>query len=132
VGISHVINFELPNEPESYVHRIGRTARAGAGGTALAFCDSSERAFLRDIERLTKVSLAVVEHRHARAERVEATPHKTPSKKATPRWRPEHQAAAPAAKQSWRSNGRRNALPAARGALARPRVARVSLTGESR
>jgi ATP-dependent RNA helicase RhlE len=134
VGISHVINYELPNEPESYVHRIGRTARAGAGGTALAFCDSSERAYLRDIERLTKVSLAVVEHRHTRAERVEAAPHKAPSTKTTSnRWRPERQAAAPAAKQSWRSNGRRgNALPAARGALARPRVARVSLTGESR
>ena len=134
VGISHVINYELPNEPESYVHRIGRTARAGAGGTALAFCDSSERAYLKDIERLTRVSLAVVEHRHTRAERVETTPHKTPSKKTTSnRWRPERQAAAPAAKQSWRSNGRRgNALPAARGALARPRVTRVSLTGESR
>ena len=133
-GITHVINFELPSEPESYVHRIGRTARAGAGGTALAFCDSSERPYLRDIERLTMVSLAVVEHRHTRADGVETVPHKTPSRKTTSnRWRPERQAAAPAAKQSWRSNGRRgNALPAARGALARPRVARVSLTGESR
>jgi ATP-dependent RNA helicase RhlE len=51
-GVSHVINFELPNEPESYVHRIGRTARAGAGGVALSFCDPAERAYLRDIERL--------------------------------------------------------------------------------
>jgi ATP-dependent RNA helicase RhlE len=60
-GISHVINFELPNEPESYVHRIGRTARAGARGVALSFCDASERTYLRDIERLTRARIAVVE-----------------------------------------------------------------------
>ena len=51
-GITHVINYELPNEPESYVHRIGRTARAGAGGEAFSFCDPAERGYLRDIERL--------------------------------------------------------------------------------
>lgn len=59
-GITHVINFELPNEPESYVHRIGRTARAGASGAAVAFCDASEGAYLRDIEKLTGVRLTVV------------------------------------------------------------------------
>jgi ATP-dependent RNA helicase RhlE len=58
--VSHVINYELPNVPESYVHRIGRTARAGASGVALSFCDSTERAYLRDIERLTKRPLVVV------------------------------------------------------------------------
>jgi ATP-dependent RNA helicase RhlE len=58
--VSHVINFELPNEPESYVHRIGRTARAGKAGIAVAFCDASERNLLRDIERLTKRPLTVV------------------------------------------------------------------------
>ncbi len=63
-GITHVINYELPNVPESYVHRIGRTARAGADGIAIAFCDASERAFLRDIEKLTRQNLTVVaEHR---------------------------------------------------------------------
>lgn len=51
-GISHVINFELPNVPESYVHRIGRTARAGATGVAISLCDHTERPLLRDIERL--------------------------------------------------------------------------------
>jgi ATP-dependent RNA helicase RhlE len=50
-GITHVINFDLPNEPESYVHRIGRTARAGAAGHAISFCDAEERSFLRDIEK---------------------------------------------------------------------------------
>jgi ATP-dependent RNA helicase RhlE len=51
-AISHVVNYDLPNEPESYVHRIGRTARAGGAGIAVSFCDRGELAFLRDIERL--------------------------------------------------------------------------------
>jgi ATP-dependent RNA helicase RhlE len=51
-GVTHVVNFDLPNEPESYVHRIGRTGRAGAEGIALSFCSSDERTELRDIERL--------------------------------------------------------------------------------
>jgi len=59
-AISHVVNFELPNEPESYVHRIGRTARAGAEGLAVAFCDPGERTYLRDIERLIGMRLTVV------------------------------------------------------------------------
>lgn len=58
-GVTHVINYELPNVPESYVHRIGRTARAGKAGIAISFCDPSERAYLKDIERLTKQPLAV-------------------------------------------------------------------------
>jgi ATP-dependent RNA helicase RhlE len=53
-GVSHVINYELPNVPESYVHRIGRTARAGAEGKAIAFCAEDERPFLRDIEKLIR------------------------------------------------------------------------------
>ncbi len=51
--VSHVINFDLPNEPESYVHRIGRTGRAGRDGIAISFCDIDERMYLRDIERST-------------------------------------------------------------------------------
>ncbi len=61
-NISHVINFELPNEPESYVHRIGRTARAGAEGTAFSFCSAEERNFLRDIERLIRQKIEVMDH----------------------------------------------------------------------
>ena len=60
--VSHVVNFELPNEPESYVHRIGRTARAGAGGAAISFCDQSERNYLRDIEKLTRLKIEPVAH----------------------------------------------------------------------
>ncbi len=53
-GISHVINFDLPMEPEAYVHRIGRTGRAGATGIAISFCDNEEKGLLKQIERLTK------------------------------------------------------------------------------
>ena len=59
-GVSHVINFELPNVAEQYVHRIGRTARAGAAGAAIAFCADDERAYLRDIEKLTRQKIEVV------------------------------------------------------------------------
>ena len=59
-GVSHVINFELPNVSEQYVHRIGRTARAGAAGVAVAFCAEDERPYLKGIERLTKQKIEVV------------------------------------------------------------------------
>ncbi len=59
-GVTHVINYELPADAESYVHRIGRTARAGASGIALSFCDGSERGQLKSIERLTNQRIAVV------------------------------------------------------------------------
>jgi ATP-dependent RNA helicase RhlE len=59
-GVSHVINFELPNVPEQYVHRIGRTARAGAAGVAIAYCAEDERAYLKGIEKLTKAKIEVV------------------------------------------------------------------------
>jgi ATP-dependent RNA helicase RhlE len=58
--VTHVINYELPNEPESYVHRIGRTARAGADGTALSLCEATEVGYLNDIEKLTKKKIEVV------------------------------------------------------------------------
>lgn len=60
-GISHVINFDLPNEPESYVHRIGRTGRAGALGKAISFCGPEERGLLIDIERFIKRRLPVTQ-----------------------------------------------------------------------
>jgi len=58
--VTHVINFDLPNVPESYVHRIGRTARAGRDGIAISFCDTEERAYLRDIEKLIRHKLPIV------------------------------------------------------------------------
>jgi ATP-dependent RNA helicase RhlE len=62
-AVSHVVNYHLPNIPESYVHRIGRTARAGASGVAISFCDNEERAFLRDIEKLIRTKLDAVDRR---------------------------------------------------------------------
>jgi ATP-dependent RNA helicase RhlE len=63
--LTHVINYELPNVPETYVHRIGRTGRAGASGIALSFCDAEEKEFLRDIEKLIGLKIPVVEdHPH--------------------------------------------------------------------
>jgi ATP-dependent RNA helicase RhlE len=62
-GISHVVNFDLPNVPETYVHRIGRTARAGAEGIAISLCDGEEVAFLRDIEKLIRMSIPMTDRR---------------------------------------------------------------------
>jgi ATP-dependent RNA helicase RhlE len=62
-GVTHVVNFELPDVPEVYVHRIGRTARAGADGSAVSLCGNEERGLLRGIERLTRQTLPVVDRR---------------------------------------------------------------------
>jgi ATP-dependent RNA helicase RhlE len=115
--VSHVINFDLPNVPEQYVHRIGRTARASKGGHAISFCAPDERAYLKDIERLTKQSVPVMVH---------ALSLKTPSAdERVPRPRPQGQkqgqghraaphgerkphAAKPKAKPHGHSNGREN------------------------
>jgi ATP-dependent RNA helicase RhlE len=59
--LAHVINYELPNIPETYVHRIGRTGRAGLSGTALSFCDADEKDFLKDIEKLIALKIPVTE-----------------------------------------------------------------------
>lgn len=173
-NITHVINYELPNEPESYVHRIGRTARAGAGGRAIAFCDGSERPYLKDIERLMRTKIPVELHDLANAAPHEQLPErdhrasaprphgpKRPAGKSNGHrshaskshaakgdaWNPlaaqPRQSSGDAAKskstsqqagRSWSgSHGRRGtALPAARGALSRPKVGRVSFSGESR
>ena len=87
--VTHVVNFELPDVAESYVHRIGRTARAGAVGTAIAFCDASERDSLRSIERLVKKPLPVVDHarRLQAGEQVNAAKPKPAGKNRRPRHR---------------------------------------------
>jgi Superfamily II DNA and RNA helicases len=59
--LSHVINYDLPNEPETYVHRIGRTGRAGLGGTAISFCDFDEKVYLHDIQKLMGKNIPVIE-----------------------------------------------------------------------
>ncbi len=80
--ISHVVNFDLPNVAESYVHRIGRTARAGRDGIAISFCDAEEREYLRDIEKLIRQKIPVAGDRTSSARRREpahAAPAERPS-----------------------------------------------------
>ena len=77
--ITHVINFELPNEAETYVHRIGRTARAGADGQAISLCDSSEVSYLRDIERLIGIRLSIDRAHPYHQERAERSSHSSGS-----------------------------------------------------
>ena len=72
--VSHVVNFELPDVPDSYVHRIGRTARAGAAGVAISLVDSEERSQLRDIERLTRQSISSQDRRNDAALVADKTP----------------------------------------------------------
>ena len=77
-GVSHVFNYDLPNIPESYVHRIGRTARAGAEGIAISFCDHEERGYLRDIERLIRMSIPSTDRRTGKPVQQEAGEHRAP------------------------------------------------------
>ena len=73
-SVSHVVNYELPNVPESYVHRIGRTARAGAEGIAISLVDGEEKAYLRDIERLTRQTIPAEDRRNDHSLVATATP----------------------------------------------------------
>ncbi len=86
-AVTHIVNYELPNVPETYVHRIGRTARAGAGGEALSFCDAAERAYLRDIEKLVRQPIEVI-----------AAPRPLPAARTVAPTPPAKPATAPAAK----------------------------------
>lgn len=80
-GVSHVINFELPNVPEQYVHRIGRTARAGAEGVAISFVADDERQYLKQIERTTRVRCEIVALPENFAEAVRNLPKPAPARK---------------------------------------------------
>ena len=72
--LSHVINYDLPNIPETYVHRIGRTGRAGASGTALSFCDAEEKAYLHDIQKTIDQKIPVVSEHPFSDDGTEDTP----------------------------------------------------------
>ncbi|MCP1469819.1 ATP-dependent RNA helicase RhlE [Sphingobium sp. OAS761] len=90
-GVSHVINFEIPNVPEQYVHRIGRTARAGADGIAISFVADDERPYLKAIERTTRVKLDIVPLPDNFLEAVRNLPKPAPQRKG-PRQTPAQQA----------------------------------------
>ncbi len=80
-GVSHVFNYDLPHEPEVYVHRIGRTGRAGRSGSAVAFCDQTEGPLLRDIERLIGMSIEVDREHRWHAEDAEPAPSAPPQRR---------------------------------------------------
>jgi ATP-dependent RNA helicase RhlE len=84
-GITHVVNYELPNVPEQYVHRIGRTGRAGAAGRAISFCDDAEKPLLADIEKFIRAKVPV-------AGRVVAADGAAPPADPPPRERPRDEA----------------------------------------
>jgi superfamily II DNA/RNA helicase len=90
-GVSHVVNYDLPNIPESYVHRIGRTARAGAEGVAISFCDHEERAYLRGIERLIRMTIPATDRRTGKPQAHAAPHHAANRKNGRPHHRGKHQ-----------------------------------------
>jgi ATP-dependent RNA helicase RhlE len=100
--VTHVVNFELPNIPESYVHRIGRTARAGAEGVAISLCDAEEREFLRDIERLTRQSIPATDRRRDPALALTEAPRETRSRNGRPPQRSGHGEGKPRGGRSFR------------------------------
>lgn len=77
--LTHVLNYDLPNVPETYVHRIGRTGRAGADGTAISFCDWGEKSFLNDIQKLIKKTIPVVKDHPFDNKMMYSEPVKTPA-----------------------------------------------------
>jgi ATP-dependent RNA helicase RhlE len=112
-SVTHVVNFELPEVAEAYVHRIGRTARAGNGGRAISLCDHEERDLLRAIERLTRLNLPKIDRRGAAGPKPAPTvrratvsapaqvvprPHHSPHRDARSAGKP-----SPAPWRSWRS-----------------------------
>ena len=125
-GVSHVVNFELPEVPEAYVHRIGRTARAGAEGFAISFCDALERGLLKAIEKVTRQRIPFEDQREDQTESLDVI-HKKPAKTGRGSGRPGRTGPSrnqprrdkqkkPGAKRGGRSSASRHAsAPAARG-----------------
>jgi ATP-dependent RNA helicase RhlE len=116
-GVSHVINYDLPDVPEQYVHRIGRTARAGADGIAIAYCSDDERGNLKDIEKLTRQKIDVEplpEGLRAAMEAMRrlkpATPERQPQQQRRPQPRGGHRPSGhPANRRGGRPGGQRRA-----------------------
>jgi len=103
--LEYVINFEIPNIPETYVHRIGRTGRAGAKGTSLSFCDAEEKTYLRDIEKLINKKIPVIDNHPYPL--LDHNPVKTPQQQRRPS--SNHSRPKPAEnnnKRVWRANSR--------------------------
>jgi superfamily II DNA/RNA helicase len=127
-GVSHVVNYDLPNEPESYVHRIGRTARAGASGTAISLCDADEMPYLRSIEKLIRMSLPATSRQGSPGRTAAAAApalgqgrgHSRPARQSRERI---------AASIAPETEGGRAARPAAKGPVGKRPVAKNSVKG---
>ena len=133
-GVTHVVNFELPEVAEAYVHRIGRTARAGAEGTAISLCDGAEQALLRNIERLTRLKLPAVDRRGAPSQAPPATspPPRPQGRKHTTGARIKTRLIPPAnAGRATTPNPRQEGQAPSRGAL-RPKTRRPKSMGRRR
>jgi ATP-dependent RNA helicase RhlE len=118
-GITHVINYDLPNIPETYVHRIGRTARAGADGIAISLCDREETAYLRDIEKLIRMSIPASDRRQSpRPARRDEAESRAPGKQA--RGRDHDEGSARGERQARPHGGRPNRRNNAKRADAQP------------
>jgi ATP-dependent RNA helicase RhlE len=109
-GVTHVVNFDLPNEPESYVHRIGRTARAGTEGVAVSFCDIEEVPYLRDIEKTIRQPLPIDADHLCHAADIAHAHANPPQKQGRSGPKPQGQRAAP------RPGGQRQGGPKGQGA----------------
>jgi len=118
-GVTHVVNYDLTHEPESYVHRIGRTARAGASGAAVSFCDHDEVANLKAIEKLLRRSIPVKTDGPKFAERPAPTPARTPA--SHPKPTPAHRSAKHPARAGQAGQSGRRADHRTGGGTARPR-----------
>jgi ATP-dependent RNA helicase RhlE len=130
--LSHVINYEVPNTPESYVHRIGRSGRAGAAGVALSFCDAEERPYLRSIERLIQAPIRVVgDHPHPATQSAAASPSARAASPGERQPRRQQRQGAPRRDSAARGGGR--SQPAARpAAVVEPAAERPVKAGYSR
>ena len=112
VDLSHVINYDLPNIAETYIHRIGRTGRASASGMAISFCDVEERAYLKDIQRLIRMDIPVVKDHpfvHEGPEETEAKkPQQQQSRSRNPRNNAQKRRRPDSGKFKKQNNGRNN------------------------
>ena len=106
--LSHVINYEIPNISETYVHRIGRTGRAGLDGVAISFCDTDEKPFIKDIIKLIGIPIPVIEnHPFVSTEELIPRPKKTENKVELPKTSKSPKTSSNKYKQNWRKNKNR-------------------------
>jgi ATP-dependent RNA helicase RhlE len=112
-GITHVINYDLPTEAETYVHRIGRTARAGADGTAISLCTPEDRSILKSIERHMKKSIYLDRDHEFHCD-LHSTPAEKPTKPSRGN-RPQQKKSGPPRRKNFRNQRRKKPAPASRG-----------------